>query len=611
MRRIRRTVAMATVLGVLAGLAFTGTALAQDSGSPSSDEPVVFNIGIGADLTSLNPFRLCCGADYEYLELVYDLGINFAPADYSAAPFIITSWTPSEDQMTWTLKVRKDATFNDGEPLTAEDVAFTFSFVVDNAMPYYKDYFPFDPQFEVVDDETVLWKSSEPTFAPEVPPYMPILPEHVWSQFDKGDPAATKQAARDFENKDPVGSGPFELAEYSPGQFLRFQYRDGYWGGTPATIDEIVFNIYDSPEAMATALKSGEIDFAEDVDQALFGQLQDQPGITTHAASAGCWGNVAWNFGGQGPKATNHPAIQDLTVRQAVAYAIDRQRIVDLVYKGTATVAYSILDPAKNNFYYKDIPEEFQYNYDPAKANQLLDDAGYLDTDGDGVREMPDGTNPLVFEFMTITDVSGSVKTGELFQSFLKEIGIDVEFKTVDQAKATDLWYTGEWDAYVWDWCPDPDPDFMLSVFTTDQCLGWSDGCYSNKAYDKLYDEQRQATDREDRRQIVYQMQDMIAQDLPLMVLNNWSDLQAYRSDRWTGFVPAPETPQGNGLLLFGYGTVRTYFALVHPSGTTATTSGGSEGLPGWIWVAVIGGVVVIVGGVMLARRRSGDEDVA
>jgi peptide/nickel transport system substrate-binding protein len=106
-------------------------------------------------------------------------------------------------------------------------------------------------------------------------------------------------------------------------------------------------------------------------------------------------------------------------------------------------------------------------------------------------------------------------------------------------------------------------------------------------------------------------MQDMIAEELPVMVLNNWSDLQAYRSDRWTGFVPAPETPQGNGLLLFGYGTVRTYFNLVPPSGTTATTSGSSTGLPGWIWAAVIGGIVVIAGGVMLARRRSGDEDVA
>lgn len=606
MRRFRRTVGAATVLGVLAGLAFTGTAFAQETSTPS-DQKNVFSIGVDSDLTSLNPFRLCCGADYEYLELVYDLGIGFNPDDLSAAPKIVTSWTPSEDQMTWTLKVRTDATFNDGEPVTADDVAFTFSFIADNGMAYYKDYFPFEPKFEVVDNETVLWKSSEPTFAPEVPAYAPILPEHIWSEFDQGTPDENKQAARDFENENPVGSGPFELVEYSRGQFLRFDAREDYWGGYPAAIDEIVLNIYDSQEAMAQALQTGEIDFAESMDPQLFKTVQNEPGITTHIASAGCWGNIAYNFGGQ-PKATNHPAIQDLAVRQAIAYAIDRQVIVDKVYNGTATVGYSILDPAKNNYYYKDIPPELQYSYDPARANQILDDAGYLDTDGDGIREMPDGSNPLDFEFMTITDVDGSVGTGKLFQSFLEDIGIGVTFKTVDQAKAGDLWYTGEWDVYVWDWCPDPDPDFMLSVFTTDQCMGWSDGCYSNKAYDQLYEEQRQATDREARREIVYQMQDMIAEQLPVMVLNYWSDLQAYRSDRWTGFTPSPSTDQG--LLLFGYGTIQKYFEIVPATGETATTAT-SPGLPGWIWAAGAGAIVVIVGGVLLARRRGGDEDVA
>jgi len=610
MRRTRRSIAIAVVLGVVTGLVMTGTAFAQDA-TDGADAPTVFTIGVDSDITGLSPFVLCCGADYEYLELVYDLGIGFNPDDLSPAPGIVTSWEPNEDKMEWTLKVRQDATFNDGEPVTVEDVAFTFSFVADYGLPFYKDYFPFSPTFEVVDDETLLWKSTEPTFAPEVPPYMPILPEHIWSQFATGDdPKEARRAVKDFANDPPVGSGPFELTEYARGQFLRFTYREGHWLGTPAAIDEIVIRIYDNQEAMATALRAGEIDFAESMSPNQFNTVKDDPNITGHVASAGCWGNIAYNFGGQGPDSSNHPAIQDRDVRLAIAHAVDRQVIVDRVYQGTAAVGWSILDPAKNSYYYKDIPAELQYPYDPAEANRILDEAGYLDTDDDGVREMPDGSDPLDFEFMTITDVDGSVDTGRLFQSFLQEIGIKVTFKTVDQAKANDLWFSGDWDVYVWDWCPDPDPDFMLSVFTTDQCLSWSDGCYSNPEYDELYEAQRQATDREARREIVYEMQDMIAEELPVMVLNYWSDLQAYRSDRWdpAGFSTSPNTELG--LLLFGYGTVRKYLDIV-PIGDSSGTAT-SQGLPAWVWIAVVGGVAVIAGGVMFARRgRDTDENVA
>lgn len=586
---------------------FTGGALAQDDTSGAADEKLVFNVGVDSDITSLNPFNLCCGPDYEYLELIYDLGFSFTRQNLSPAPRIITSWEPSEDSMTWTLKIRDDATFHDGEPLTAEDVAFTFQFVVDNAMPFYKDYFPFNPTFEVVDDTTVLWKAEEPTFAPEVPAYMPILPQHIWEQFSEGsnDPKEVKTAAKEFKNDPPIGSGPFVFEEWKKGQFLRVSANRDYWGGPPAAIDEVVLRVYDSKEAMAQAVRSGEIDYAWSLSPNLFNTLKGEPGITTRAADGGCWGNIAYNFGGQGSQETHHPAIDDLAVRQAVAHAVDRQQIIDKVYQGTAVTGDSILMPGKNGFWYEDIPAELEYPYDPARASQILDDAGYADTDADGIREMPDGSNPLIWEFMTITDVDGSVDTGKLFQDFLEEIGIGVEFTTVNTNKAYDLWYTGEWDVYVWDWCPDPDPDFMLSVFTTDQCLGWSDGCYSNPEYDALYKAQQGALDRNERRDIIVEMQETIARELPVMVLNYWSDLSAYRSDRWTGFEPWPNSDAG--VLLFGYGSVNNYLIARPVSATSAQAS--QPGLPGWAWGAIVAGIVVIGAGIFLARRRGGGAD--
>jgi peptide/nickel transport system substrate-binding protein len=625
MKGSRRTAAAAVVLGTIAMLVLSGTAVAQETDA-TTDEPVTFTVGVDSDITSMNPFNLCCGPDYEYLELVYDLAIGFSREDLSPAPRLVTEWTPSEDSMTWTLKVRDDATFHDGEPVTAEDIAFTFELISKYQMPFFKDYFPFDPTFEVVDDTTVLWQATKPTFAPEVPAYAPVLPEHIWGRFDTGGNAPSadeakevRKTVKEFENDEPIGSGPFVFEERSTGQFLRFSANEDWWGGTPAEIDEIVLRVYDSQEAMVQALRSGEIDFAESITPTLFNTLEGDPNITTHVADGGCWGNIAYNFGGQdeapgGPAPgtpTNHPAIQDLTVRQAIAHAVDKQRIVDQVYQGTAVVGDSILMPGKNGFWYTDIPPELEYPYDPALANQMLDDAGYLDTDGDGIREMPDGTNPLEFEFLTITDVDGSVDTGRLFKGFLEEIGIGVTFTTVNTNKAYDLWYTGEWDVYVWDWCPDPDPDFMLSVFTSSQCLGWSDGCYSNPRLDELYTAQQRALDRDERKAIIDEFQTIVAEELPVMVLNYWSDLQAYRSE-WTGFTPSPNVE--NGLLLFGYTTVDTYLELQladEGAGGGGSGGSGSPGLPAWLWVAIVGGVVVVAGLVVMSRRRGEAEDEA
>jgi peptide/nickel transport system substrate-binding protein len=442
---------------------------------------------------------------------------------------------------------------------------------------------------------------------------MPILPEHIWGKFDTIDGTPTVEEAaevrkltKEFANDPPIGSGPFEFVSWEPDQNLKFRVNPDYWGGQPAAIDEINIRVFGNQEAMVQALRQGSIDFAEGMSANLFNSIKNDPNITAHVADGGCWGNLAWNFGGQTPRATNDPVIHDLAFRQAMAYAIDKQEIVDKVFLGTALVGDSMLMPGKNGTWYHDIPPDLEYQYNPDTARQILDENGYVDTNDDGIRENPDTGEDISLEFMVLTDLDGSVETGKFLQGYLKDVGIDVSFITVNTDKAYDLWYTGEWDAYVWDWCPDPDPDFMLSVFTTNQCLGWSDGCYSNPAYDKLYEAQRAELDRAKRKEIIDEAQEMIAKELPTMVLNYESDLQAYRNDRWQGFRPSPNND--TGLLLFGYGTVQSYMELTPVSEGSATAT--SAGLPGWIWVAAAGGVVVIAGAVALARRGRREDEI-
>ncbi len=358
---------------------------------------------------------------------------------------------------------------------------------------------------------------------------------------------------------------------------------------------------------MAQALRSGAIDFASGFAPALYEAVTQDPNVAGHVADGGSWNDLAFNFAGQGDAATNHPAIHDLAVRQAVAHAIDKEAIIDKVYQGAATVGSSVLLPGRNGDWYTPIPEDLQFPYDPTRANQILDDAGYLDSDGDGVREMPDGSDPLRWQVMTITDLTGSVPSGQLVRGYLDEIGIDVELFSVNQGKATDVWLSGDWDAYLWSWGGDPDPDFMLSVFTTDQCLGWSDGCYSNPEYDSLYAEQRTLFDRDERKAVVDQMQLMLAEQLPVIVLNNQPNLEAYRTDRFTGYVKSPDVE--SGWLLWGYDP-SSFLNLVPVSDEVVASSSDSGGLPSWIWIAVLVGAGVIIGLVVVGRRRDGDEEL-
>ncbi len=611
MRRTRRAMALVMLTGLLGSLLIGSAALAQTGTGTATAEPVVFDVGVDSDITSLNPFNLCCGPDYEVMSLIYDTGFQYDNDTLEAAPGFIQSWEHDDDYMNWTLHTVEGATWHDGTPATASDLAFTFALIADYQMPFYKDYFPFEPTFEVVDDTTVIWHSTEPTFAPEVPAYAPVLPEHIWSEFvTEGDEKGTRQTVKEFENAEAIGTGAFKLEEYENGQFIRLVRNDDYWGTPPKSLDEVVFHVYTNQEAMVQALKGGDLDIVDALNPTLFNSLvaEADPNIETHVGDGGCWGNIAWNFGGQkdaggDTEDTADPVIHELDFRQAVARSIDRQEIVDKVYQGTAVVGYSILMPGSNGAWVAEIPEDIQFNYDVEAAKAQLDSAGITDTNGDGNREYEG--NELNLELLTISDVSGSVDTGKLLQGYLTDIGISSFFTTVNTNKAYDLWYTGEWDAYVWDWCPDPDPDFMLSVFTSDQCLGWSDGCYSNPEIDRLYDLQQTQLDRTERKATIDQMQLMIAEDQPVMVLNYWSDLQAFRTDTFTGHVKSPNNELG--LYILGW-TNDTYFNVEVVSADTGDGDGGGA-IPTWVWVAVGGGVPLAAIVVFLSRRKTEDEE--
>jgi peptide/nickel transport system substrate-binding protein len=595
-RRSARTWAATVVVLAVAGALVSPLANAQ---TPAADDELVLRVGTTVDLTSANIWAATAGSDWTLSTLQYDMMLKFASEDLSPAPSLATGCEPNQDSTVWTCTLREGLMWSDGTPLTSRDVAFSYRFVIDNKIPQYKSYFPFNPTFETPDDQTLIWNSEEPTFALDVPPWAYIVPEKVWAEYD----GQTLRDIRAVEHVPAIGSGPFTLTDWQPGQGFTLERNEYFWGDEPE-VDRIEFRVYSNQEAMIQALRNGEVDFADGLKPQLVASVEGMPNVTLQHVVSDWWLNLAFNFGGQSPEADALPALHDITVRQAIAMAIDKQAIADKVYQGTAAPGDTIIRPA-SAFWHLDIPADEELPYDPEGAAAMLEEAGYVDSDGDGVREDPETGDPLELLVPASQDTGGAVEAGELIVGFLDQIGIQVELRPVSDGKMNDYWGAGNFDAYIWYWSGDPDPNYQLFVFTSEQCGAWSDGCWKDPTFDSLYEEQRKTFDREARQEIVFEAQRRVYEQIPGVVLAYPGSLQAYRNDRFTGWVP---NPGDDGYLLPGY-NYDSLVSLRAVDESVAATSGGSSGIPGWIWlVAGLAVVAVIVVMSRRGRRRELDE---
>jgi peptide/nickel transport system substrate-binding protein len=188
---------------------------------------------------------------------------------------------------------------------------------------------------------------------------------------------------------------------------------------------------------------------------------------------------------------------------------------------------------------------------------------------------------------------------------WMKEIGVEFKLQPVSENKAYALWADGDFDAYIWGWGGDPDPDFILSIFITSQCLSWSDGCYSDPQFDQWYKEQKTIFDVDERKAFIDNMQAYLYEQSPEVVLVYPNYLQAYRTDTFTGYVPSPSD---GGALLFGWGPY-SYINMKPVSATAGgATSAGGGGSNALVYIGI--GAVLLIGLVVLAsRRRRADED--
>jgi peptide/nickel transport system substrate-binding protein len=592
--RPRWLLALTICAALLVGLG-SSAARAEASASPapsSSSSASVLRVGWESNIDSLNPFVGQSTEAYTTYHLNYDFLVQYDAATLEPIPGLAESWSHSSDGKTWTFKLRHDVKWQDGEPFTAKDVAFTFTYVIDNEMGSYMGYTKGITKVVATDDYTVVFTCEKPK-ATILQMWVPILPEHIWSKV------SPKDAANKFQNLPPcIGTGPFQVVDWKPGVFVRMKANKGYWGGAP-TVDELIFTIYTNNDTLASDLSSGLIQFAG-VTPAAFQKLKSDPTKTALFATYQAYDNIGFNCY-EGPS-RGHPACKDPAFRSALAWAIDTKTIASIAYGGAAVPATSILPvdywPKDADFHWQPPASELR-TYDPAKANELLDAAGYKDTDGDGTRDYKG--KPIKLRLWASNERGALGMAGKLVAGYLMKVGLKIEYQSMDPAAMNegvyaykDGKYNPDYDMFCWGWAGDYDPGFLLSLLTTSQIESWSDTGWSNEEYDRLYQAQDSELDPARRRELVHEMQRVIYDECPYIATVYPQSREVFDSEHWTGWTRMPAITGGVDN--------RWTFINIEPKAGVTADAGGAKG----VVIAVVAAAVIVIGGVtwLLVRRR-------
>jgi peptide/nickel transport system substrate-binding protein len=506
---------------------------------PAPVEPAVLRVGWAGSPDTLNPGTAVLSEAYTIFALVYDTVYEYQ-LDGTYKLDVAESGEVSDDGLTWTFKIRSGIKFHDGQPMTANDVAFSVNLYKNNGdFIYLNAYTANFDTVEAKDDSTVVI-----TLTDAVPnmdyllSYLYIVPEHIWKDY------AEAPASTEYENVEMIGTGPFKMVEYSPNEFVRLGANKDHFGNPPK-IDEVIFQTFESQDVLVQSLKSGQVDMITEMPATAVETLKGDANIqvVTGAPFAPDISDIIFNQADPencptdaGGLCTGHPALRDRNVRLALAHATDKQKLIDVVLLGFGTPGLTLIADGLGRWYNDSIKD---YEFDVAKANQILDDAGYVDTDGDGVRQMPDGSQPLNFRMHWPSDSIDAPRQAELLSEMWSQVGVKTELQAVDpDALTSECCPAFDYDIILWGWGSDPDPNLLLAVYTTDEIPnGFNESGYSNPEMDELFIQQGRELDPEKRKDIAWQMQQIAFDDVVYIIPYYAQAIQAYRVDRFTGWI--------------------------------------------------------------------------
>ena len=634
-------IAMCMLLTALATLAVTAPSV------EAAQEWHQYRIGVTESPDTFNPFDMMAGTSWSVLHMTYEFLYAVGPM-MEPIPQLAASHEVSNNNLTWTYHLVEDSYWHDGLPVTAHDVKFTFDMIMQNPkecalLGGYLDGFD---EVLALDNHTVQIDLLDPK-ANMLSLIVPILPEHLWSKvWDDGEINRVEMWDPEYFPDGPVGSGPFRLMEYSMADsYIRLEANKPYHRlpgieVDSVNIDELLFVIYKSSNALVTALETDEIDVVDGIPPSVWFTVLENEDIEGQAVATLILEEFGFNCASEEwrtsinedtgepnfPSASTNYETTNLSVRQACTMATDIPYITETIHQGMAEEAYAII-PTATPFWHYEVPEEDKWhNYGIEGANALLDQYYSRDDDGDGIRENNTSGAELEFEFYYIRANTADELTAQKMAEWWLDIGVQANLNPVSEGNLYNLEFQMAYDMFIWSWWPDVDPTWFLSVLTTyeipvdeSDTTKWSDAFYMNPFYDQLWLDQQQAMDLYERQAIVHEMQEIVYRDCPYISLVYPAGLIGYRTDRYENF-PDMETLTGISPSSFWYyfwitpiaegdentapynvdidGDDRTVFA-----GEEATFSGSAEDLESpeedlnWTWtITGIGDTRILYG---------------
>ncbi|HEX6385117.1 MAG TPA: ABC transporter substrate-binding protein [Anaerolineae bacterium] len=472
----------------------------EDPTEEAAMEPVeggTLVVALTSDPAQFNPAISTSFDAHSVSDSIFN-GLVALDANANPQPDLAESWEISEDATTYTFHLVEDATWHDGEPFTSEDVKFTF----ENLLLNYHSRTKAGLEnvlagIDTPDEHTVVFRFSEP-YAPLLQRLdvteAPILPQHIYEGIE--DPTQAEA------NLMPVGTGPFVFESYTPGTEVRLVRNDNYFKEGLPHLDEIVFRVIPEASTQVQALEAGEVDYIWRVPGPDVERLEASPDTNVIPVAAGpgggfCIMTMTFNL--------EHEILQDPLVRQAFAHAIDRQQILDQVIFGQGRVAEA---PISSEIAWAHLEGGPAYEYDPARAEMLLDEAGYPRGD--------DGTRFTV-DFVHFPTFS---KYGEVMRQQLAEVGIDFELRPLERDAAVEaIFNERDFDTNIISYCNNTDPEIGVRRMYVSDNIGpipFSNGAaYVNPQVDALFEEAAATADLEERGEIYREIQRILLEDLP------------------------------------------------------------------------------------------------
>ncbi|HRW07520.1 MAG TPA: ABC transporter substrate-binding protein [Caldilineaceae bacterium] len=499
----------------------TGAAVAEESAATGGTM-----IWVGhQEVAGLSPSDTGPTVQWAMIGNIHD-ALVMNDANYELQPYLAESWEVTEDGLQYTFHLREGVKFHDGSDFTAEDVKYTYEFYsnVENASTLVANFKGMGA-IETPDDYTVVINMDEPNAAFMVNAATTfIVPSDYHSEVGE-----------DTYRTAPIGTGPFKVVEWVPAEYTLLEANDDYFLGRPS-LDFIRQEVVPEPSVRAIALETGDAHYATWpllVEDSI--RLRDSgEGYTVFDTPA----NSVKHF----PLNNDHPILGDKRVRQAMMYALDRQRIIDDLWNGAAVVADSNLTPAAP--YHKEGLKT--YDFDPEQAAALLEEAGWMMGD-DGIREK-DG-EPLSFTCVTITGDQARRPIAELAQQMFKEVGIDMQLEEAPVASILEAMPQGDMDCSLFNWTYGSaiDPD-ASSTLRSDGANNFSR--FKNDRIDELLDMGLRESDPEARRAYYDEIQEIIVEEVPFLFLQFDSWFDVFRPEV-TNLPDPASTKNGNRLMIF------------------------------------------------------------